>query len=114
LGSWTSSAIQHAWIVTMLAGTGVIWAAVYMLWMLQRVIFGTETSEVNAKLSDLNPREFALVLPLLALMLFMGVYPGPFLSRTRASIEAARRVLVNPRAESPIDIAAKAKQEQPR
>jgi NADH-quinone oxidoreductase subunit M len=112
LGSWTSSAVQHAWVVTMLAGTGVIWAAVYMLWMLQRVIFGTETSDANAKLSDLNPREFALVLPLLALMLFMGVYPGPFLSRTRASIEAARQILVNPRAESPIDVAAKAKQEQ--
>ena len=50
LGSWTSSAVFHAWIVTMFAGTGVIWAAVYMLWMLQRVVFGTRTSEVNAKL----------------------------------------------------------------
>src|SRR5437867_12819277 len=43
LGSWTSSAVFHAWIVTMFAGTGVIWAAVYMLWMLQRVVFGTRT-----------------------------------------------------------------------
>jgi NADH-quinone oxidoreductase subunit M len=94
LGAWTSSAVQHAWIVTMLAGTGVIWAAVYMLWMLQRVVFGTNTSDANAKLTDLNLREFALVMPLLALMLFMGVYPAPFLNRTRASIEAARRVLV--------------------
>jgi NADH-quinone oxidoreductase subunit M len=114
LGSWTSAAVQHAWIVTMLAGTGVIWAAVYMLWMLQRVVFGTETSEANAKLSDLNPREFALVLPLLALMLFMGVYPGPFLSRSRASIEAARRVLINPRAEGTIDVATKKMQETSR
>jgi NADH-quinone oxidoreductase subunit M len=105
LGAWTSSAIQHAWIVTMLAGTGVIWAAVYMLWMLQRVVFGTKTSEANAKLPDLNPREFALVLPLLALMLFMGVYPGPFLRRTRASIEATRRFVVNPQAAGPSDVA---------
>jgi NADH-quinone oxidoreductase subunit M len=103
LGSWTSSAVQHPWIVTMLAGTGVIWAAVYMLWMLQRVVFGTKTSEANAKLPDINIREFALVLPLLALMLFMGVYPGPFLNRTRASIEATRRFLVDPRA---VDTAA--------
>src|ERR1700704_997685 len=95
LGSWTSSAVQHAWIVTMLAGTGVIWAAVYMLWMLQRVVFGTRTSEANSKLPDLNAREFGLVLPLLALMVFMGVYPGPFLNRTRASIEATRRFLVD-------------------
>src|SRR5437016_2939754 len=66
LGSWTTSAVNHAWIITMLAGTGVIWAAVYMLWMLQRVVFGTRTSEANAKLSDLNAREIALVPPLLA------------------------------------------------
>jgi NADH-quinone oxidoreductase subunit M len=90
LGSWTSSAVQHTWIVTMLAGTGVIWAAVYMLWMLQRVVFGTTTSEVNAGLPDLNARELGLVLPLLALMLFMGVYPQPFLSRSRASVAAAQ------------------------
>jgi NADH-quinone oxidoreductase subunit M len=104
LGSWTSSAVQHAWIVTMLAGTGVIWAAVYMLWMLQRVVFGTTTSDANAKLPDLNWREFALVLPLLALMLFMGVYPRPFLSRSRASIEAARLFLLNPGVVGSIDL----------
>src|SRR5882672_11332070 len=98
LGTWTSSAVQHTWIVTMMAGTGVIWAAVYMLWMLQRVVFGTKTNDVNAKLSDLNLREFVLVLPLLALMFFMGVYPAPFLNRTRASIEATRRFLINPKA----------------
>ena len=105
LGSWTSSAVQHAWIVTMLAGTGVIWAAVYMLWMLQRVVFGTKISDTNAKLADLNLREFVLVAPLLALMLFMGVYPAPFLNRTRASIEAARRVLANPQATGAPEVA---------
>ena len=96
LGAWTSAAVSHPWIVTMLAGTGVIWAAVYMLWMLQRVVFGTKTSEANAGLADLNAREIGLLLPLLALMLFMGVYPQPFLNRSRASIEAARQVLVGP------------------
>lgn len=96
LGAWTTAAVNHAWIVTMLAGTGVIWAAVYMLWMLQRVVFGTETSEVNARLSDLNAREIGLMLPLLALMLFMGVYPQPFLNRSRASIEAARQTVAGP------------------
>jgi len=96
LGSWTSTALSHPWIVTMLAGTGVIWAAVYMLWMLQRVVFGTKTSEVNARLSDLNAREIGLMLPLLGLMLFMGVYPQTFLSRSRASIEAMRQVVAGP------------------
>jgi len=96
LGAWTSAAVQHAWIVTMLAGTGVIWAAVYMLWMLQRVVFGTKTSEVNATLSDLNWREAALVLPLLFLMFFMGVYPSPFLNRSRDAIEATRERIASP------------------
>ncbi|HYT49277.1 MAG TPA: NADH-quinone oxidoreductase subunit M [Pyrinomonadaceae bacterium] len=114
LGSWSSLAVQHAWIVTMLAGTGVIWAAVYMLWMLQRVVFGTKTSEVNAKLFDLNAREVGLLLPLLALMLFMGVYPALFLSRSRASLEAARQVVINPNAGRMIDVATKANQEKPR
>jgi len=96
LGSWTTTAVSHPWIVTMLAGTGVIWAAVYMLWMLQRVVFGTKTSEVNGRLSDLNAREIGLLLPLLGLMLFMGIYPQLFLSRSRASIEAARQVVSGP------------------
>jgi NADH-quinone oxidoreductase subunit M len=114
LGSWTSSAVQHAWIVTMLAGTGVIWAAVYMLWMLQRLVFGTTTSEANSKLADLNLREFALALPLLALMLFMGVYPGPFLNRSRASIEATRLVLVSPQPAGVPDVAKTATENESR
>jgi NADH-quinone oxidoreductase subunit M len=106
LGAWTSAAVQHAWIVTMLAGTGVIWAAVYMLWMLQRVVFGTTTSEVNATLSDLNWREAALLLPLLFLMFFMGVYPSPFLNRSRDAIEATRERLASPQS-TPAEMAHK-------
>jgi NADH-quinone oxidoreductase subunit M len=90
LGSWTSNAIQHAWIATMLAGTGVIWAAVYMLWMLQRVVFGKVTRPENATLRDLNAREIGLLVPLLVLMLFMGVYPRVFLDRSKTSIEEVR------------------------
>src|SRR5882762_7802836 len=114
LGSWTSNAAQHAWIVTMLAGTGVIWAAVYMLWMLQRVVFGTKTSNANAKLADLNWREMGLVLPLIALMLFMGVFPGPFLSRSRASIEATRLFLLNPGVVGSIDLVTTGKHDDVR
>ncbi|PYS43741.1 MAG: Fe-S-binding domain-containing protein [Acidobacteria bacterium] len=112
LGSWTSTVVQHAWIVTMLAGTGVIWAAVYMLWMLQRVVFGTKTSEANSKLSDLNLREAGLLLPLLALMLFMGVYPSPFLKRSSASLEATRAHLLPPQTERAKTIAASVKTEK--
>jgi NADH-quinone oxidoreductase subunit M len=94
LGTWTSRAITWSWIATMLAGTGVIWAAVYMLWMLQRVLFGRINNPENARLSDLNAREIGLLIPLLILMLLMGVYPGPFLSRSRASIQAVQNRVV--------------------
>lgn len=96
LGSWTTNAIQHAWIATMLAATGVIWAAVYMLWMLQRVVFGKVTNPENAKLSDLNAREIGLLIPLLVLMLFMGVYPRVFLDRASASVEEVRSRVAAP------------------
>jgi NADH-quinone oxidoreductase subunit M len=88
-GTWTST-FSHAWLVTMLAATGVIWAAVYMLWMLQRVLFGETTNPENAHLRDLNARELGLILPLMLLMLFMGVYPRPFLDRSKAAVESLR------------------------
>ncbi len=96
IGMWTSS-FSRSWIVTMLAATGVIWAAVYMLWMLQRVLFGETTNPENARLRDLNAREIGLILPLMLLMLFMGVYPRPFLDRSKAAVVAIRdRVMQTP------------------
>ena len=94
LGMWTSTAVSHPHLVTMLAATGVIWAAVYMLWMLQRVLFGRVTNEKNAHLTDLNWRELGLLLPLLALMIYMGVYPRPFLNQSRASVALVRERVV--------------------
>jgi NADH-quinone oxidoreductase subunit M len=90
LGSWLSSAVQHPRIATMIAATGVIWAAVYMLWMLQRVVFGPLKNPANARLRDLSAREIGLLVPLLILMLVMGVYPSAFLSRSQNSVEAVR------------------------
>ncbi len=97
IGSWTSNAILYPRTATMLAATGVIWAAVYMLWMLQRVLFGKVTNPENKNLHDLNAREVGLLIPLLVLMLLMGVFPRPFLDRSQASVEAVRaRVAVPP------------------
>jgi NADH-quinone oxidoreductase subunit M len=97
IGTWTSSAVRYSWIATMLAATGVIWAAVYMLWMLQRVVFGEINNPENAKLTDLNSREIGLLVPLMLLMLFMGVYPRVFLDRSQASVEVIRaRVNTSP------------------
>jgi NADH-quinone oxidoreductase subunit M len=100
LGTWTSSLGSASWmnprVVTMLAATGVIWAAVYMLWMLQRVLFGRLTKRENARLVDLNWREIGLLVPLLALMIYMGLYPRPFLSRSSESVKAVRARLLPP------------------
>lgn len=90
LGMWTSTAVRYSWIATMFAATGVIWAAVYMLWMLQRVVFGRLKNQENARLHDLDAREFGLLIPLLLLMLVMGVYPRPFLDRSQESVNAVR------------------------
>jgi NADH-quinone oxidoreductase subunit M len=90
LGTWTSHAVGRPWLTTMLAATGVIWAAVYMLWMLQRVVFGPITNPENEGLLDLNKRELGLLAPLLVLMLFMGVYPRVFLDRSQPSVEVIR------------------------
>jgi NADH-quinone oxidoreductase subunit M len=98
IGSWTSAAIERAELATMIAATGVIWAAVYMLWMLQRVVFGPITKPENASLRDLNAREIGLLIPLLALMLFMGVYPRPFLDRSKGAIEEIRARVAAPTA----------------
>ncbi|HEY6097133.1 MAG TPA: NADH-quinone oxidoreductase subunit M [Candidatus Deferrimicrobium sp.] len=70
------------------AATGVIFAAVYMLWMFQRVMYGKVTNEENLHLTDMNGREVAYMLPLLLFILWIGVYPQPFLRRMDASVNA--------------------------
>jgi NADH-quinone oxidoreductase subunit M len=78
----------------MLAGTGVIFAAVYLLWMVQRVFFGKVTNDKNKTLADLSWREIGLITPLLILMVYMGVFPKPFLKRSDDAIKAIQeRVL---------------------
>ncbi|MCL5966909.1 MAG: NADH-quinone oxidoreductase subunit M [Deltaproteobacteria bacterium] len=75
-------------VLTVLAATGVILAAVYMLWMFQRVMFGTVTNEKNRFLPDLNAREVAYMLPLLLFVFWIGVYPQTFLRKMDASVQA--------------------------
>ena len=68
------------------AGLGVILSAVYMLWMFQRVYYGPVTHEENAALPDLRPREWSAVLPLVAMSIFMGVFPNVFLAPMEPSV----------------------------
>jgi NADH-quinone oxidoreductase subunit M len=76
------------YVATMLAGTGVIFAAVYLLWMVQRVFFGKVTNDKNKVLADLGWREIGLMAPLLVLMVYMGVFPKPFLKLSDPAVKA--------------------------
>jgi NADH-quinone oxidoreductase subunit M len=57
---------------------GVVLAAAYLLWLYQRVFFGTVTNPKNEKLDDLTPREVATFVPLLIMAFWIGLYPKPF------------------------------------
>ena len=70
-----------------IAASGVVLAAVYMLWMFQRVVWGEVTHEANRNLKDLSIREWAVVVPLVVIMFWIGLYPKPFLEKTEASVK---------------------------
>ena len=74
-------------IYATIAATGVIFAACYMLWMFQRVIFGKVTNDKNKDLKDLSWREIAIFAPLILFIIWIGVYPSTFLDKTKASTE---------------------------
>ena len=78
-------------VATVFASTGVVLGAVYMLWMYQRVIFGKLENPENQKLRDLGLREQWILIPLVALILWMGVYPRPILERMEPSVEQLLR-----------------------
>ncbi len=71
-----------------LATTGIVFAAVYLLWMYQRVIFGEVTREENRALPDLTAREWAVVAPVLLFIVWIGVSPSLFTGPTEATLEA--------------------------
>ncbi len=79
-------AFKASWVLGTIATTGIVLAAVYMLWMFQRVVWGKVRHEANRGLADLSVREWAVMLPLLVLMFWIGIYPATFLSKTEASV----------------------------
>jgi NADH-quinone oxidoreductase subunit M len=70
-----------------LAASGVIFAAVYMLWMFQRVMFGEVTNPKNLGLPDLTAREIVVLMPLLVFVVWIGVYPNTFLRPMEPSVK---------------------------
>ena len=70
-----SGAFQAKAIYGIIAATGVIWSACYMLWLYQRTFYGTITNPVNATLPDADSRERSILWPFAVLALVMGVFP---------------------------------------
>jgi NADH-quinone oxidoreductase subunit M len=78
-------AFKSNWVYATIAATGVIFAACYMLWMFQRVMFGVVTNDKNKNLKDLSTREILIFVPLLVFIVWIGVYPSTFLDKTKAT-----------------------------
>ncbi len=83
VGAWQ----VNPWIAVG-AASGMVLGACYMLWLYRRVSFGKITRDDLRMLLDLSPREYAVFAPLIALTLWMGVYPQPFLSFFEATVAA--------------------------
>jgi NADH-quinone oxidoreductase subunit M len=73
-------------IVSAVSATGVILAAIYLLWMYQRVMFGPITNEKNRGLPDITKREFWTLAPVILFILWIGVYPDTFLRKLDVSV----------------------------
>jgi len=77
-------------VMAAFAASGVIFAAVYMLWMFKRVMFGPVDKPANRALegNDLTAREVAILVPIVVLIVWIGVYPQTFLRKMDRSVEA--------------------------
>jgi len=88
IGSFKSSVLNNWWF-TIFAASGVIFAAVYLLWMYQRVVFGEVKNEVlKQELTDMNLREMIVIIPILIFIVWIGVYPNTFLKLTEVSTQS--------------------------
>lgn len=106
LGSFKSE-VLHSYVYTIVAATGVVFAACYILWMYKRVMFGTLDKPENQKLLDLSKREIAVLIPIVLFIFWIGIYPSTFLSRSAASVK--HTVQQMEAAKSPTLITASAK-----
>ena len=72
--------------VALVCGTGIILGAAYMLWLYWRVVFGSAAGDDTRAMPDLNAREWALLAPIAAVVLWMGIYPESFLAPMRRDV----------------------------
>jgi NADH-quinone oxidoreductase subunit M len=75
------------WVMTLFAGSGIILGAVYMLVLYKKSFFGEVTNKENEKLKDLDSKELTALIPLVALVIILGVYPKPILNTIDLSVK---------------------------
>ena len=73
--------------MAVIASTAVIISAAYLLWAIQRILFNPLDKPENEHIPDLNKRELAVMLPLIACIVWLGVYPAPVLRRMQGAAE---------------------------
>jgi NADH-quinone oxidoreductase subunit M len=86
LGAFGSEAIGSPWFAG-LAAIGVIMAAVYMLYMFQKMFLGPADNPKNLELKDLNWREIVTLIPLLVFIFWIGLYPKPFFALMAPAVD---------------------------
>jgi len=102
-------------IMALIGGTSIILGAVYMLSLYKQTFFGPVTQEINAKLKDLNGKELAALVPLVAIVIWLGVYPKPVLQPIDNSVKALLVLMhekAKPEAQKVILVSKSAKEAQ--
>lgn len=79
---------QAHWLYGGIAVTGVIFGAAYLLWYYERAVLGPVGKAVRESIGDLHPRETVIALSLSAMILWIGLYPAPFLRMINGSVQA--------------------------
>ncbi len=77
---------ETSFVMVLLSMGGIVLAAAYMLWMLQRVALGEPATKAAVALSDVSNRELATLIPLAIIILWIGLYPGPLMEMMDASV----------------------------
>lgn len=95
IGSFKSPILDDWWY-TVFATSGVIFAAVYLLWMYQRVVFGEVTNPKLKGISDMNVREMIVLAPIFIFIIWIGIYPSTFLDVSKSSAKKVIEQVYNP------------------
>lgn len=103
LGSFKSS-ILGSWWFTVFAESGVIFAAVYLLWMYQRVVFGEVKNPRLDELKDMNAREIFVLVPIFIFIVWIGIYPTTFLKVSDKSTAKVVKQIYHPVKVSPVEL----------